>query len=193
MSGVNCRRRNSMPSARAVALASSVLATPGHALEQHVAAERERGEHVLQRLVVADDDLADLARDAGVQLLHDDRSLLWFGAHERGGERVDVLHPRRRRRRCRGPRAGRSGGPAAQTATSAVSASPSSVHFTLRRQAAEAARDAVAVHGLQERDRASRRRPARARARRCRPRRAPRSAAARRRRAARRCPRRCAR
>ena len=75
MSGVNCRRRKSIPSARAVALASSVLATPGHALEQHVAAERERGEHVLERLVVADDDLADLARDAGVQLLHERSSL----------------------------------------------------------------------------------------------------------------------
>ena len=44
-----------------------------------MAAERERGEHVLQRLVVADDDLAYLARDAGVQLLHDDRSLSLSG------------------------------------------------------------------------------------------------------------------
>jgi hypothetical protein len=43
----------------------------GHAFEQHVAAERERGEHVLERLGLADDNLAYLARDAGVQLLHE--------------------------------------------------------------------------------------------------------------------------
>ena len=36
-----------------------------------MAAERERGEHVLERLGVTDDDLAHLARDAGVQLLHE--------------------------------------------------------------------------------------------------------------------------
>ena len=51
------------------------LRGPGDALEQHVAAEGERGEHVLQRLGLAHHDLADLARDAGVQLLHDRCSL----------------------------------------------------------------------------------------------------------------------
>ena len=34
-------------------------------------AQRERREHVLERLGVTDDDLAHLARDAGVQLLHE--------------------------------------------------------------------------------------------------------------------------
>ncbi len=76
---MNCRRRNSIPSARAVALGQQRLGRAGDAFEQHVAAERERGQHVLQRLGLADDDLAYLARDAGVQLLHDDRSLSLSG------------------------------------------------------------------------------------------------------------------
>ena len=36
-----------------------------------MAAERERGQHVLERLGVTDDDLAHLPRHAGVQFLHE--------------------------------------------------------------------------------------------------------------------------
>ena len=75
MSGVNCRRRNSSAERPGCRARQQRLRDAGDALQQHVAAERQRGEHVLQRLVVADDDLAYLARDAGVQLLHGRASL----------------------------------------------------------------------------------------------------------------------
>ena len=39
---------------------ASVLATPGHALEQHVAAGEQRDEHPLDHPVLADDDPLDL-------------------------------------------------------------------------------------------------------------------------------------
>ena len=130
------------------------LGDPRDAFEQHVTAERERGEHVLQRLFVADDDLADLARDAGVQLLHDDRSfsLLRFGPHQRGGERIDVGHARRRRldvgilRRAEAP----AGGPDRHERGQRE---PEQGPPDARRQPAEATRHTVAVHGLQERHR----------------------------------------
>ena len=98
---MNCRRRNSSAERPRGGAREQRLGHAGRALEQHVAAERERGEHVLERLVVADDHLAHLARDAGVQLLHGRASLSGFARDERGGQRVDVLHARRRERDVR--------------------------------------------------------------------------------------------
>ena len=62
-SGVNWSRLKSRSSAAASALTSSVLATPGHAFEQDVAADQERGEEARDHAVLADDDLGDLAAD----------------------------------------------------------------------------------------------------------------------------------
>ena len=70
MSGVNCTRRNSTPIARANALATSVLATPGHAFEQQMTADGHRREQHLDHAVLADDDLANLPHHAIAQLVH---------------------------------------------------------------------------------------------------------------------------
>ena len=43
---------------------SSVLARPGHAGDQAVPAGEERDQHLLDDLVLADDDLAELGEDA---------------------------------------------------------------------------------------------------------------------------------
>ena len=189
MSGVNCSRRNSSASARAVALAGSSLRHAGDALQQHVTAQRERGQHVLQRLVVADDDLAYLARDAGVQLLHgrvslsglvrtsEDASASTYSTRGGGSDSSESsIGPKRRL--------------AAHSTTSIVSANPISTHFTFVGEPAEPTRGAVAVDGLLERDRLARAADQRrARTSRCRPGRAHDCAAATSRRAARRCPR----
>ncbi len=107
-------------------------------------------EHVLERLVVADDDLADLAGDARVQLPH--AVLLLWSAPGR----------RRARRRTRSAAAGArrsasSGGPsrrpAAQRPARPGEQQAGEHPLDPRREAAEPARRAVAVHGLQERDR----------------------------------------
>ena len=71
MSGVNWTRRNverRAPARRA--FASSVLATPGDALEQHVPADDGRGEQEVDGLVLADDDLLTSRSDAPEELLH---------------------------------------------------------------------------------------------------------------------------
>ena len=70
MSGVNCTRRKSTPIARANALASSVLATPGTPFEQHVAADGGAREQHLDDVVLTDDHLAHLAHDAIPELVH---------------------------------------------------------------------------------------------------------------------------
>ena len=97
-----------------MALASSVLATPGHALEQHVAAERERGQHDLERLALPDDDLADLARDALAELLHRRLPPVDRAAQRPPGGQRSVAGPRgarheRRRLRLAEPEARRRG------------------------------------------------------------------------------------
>ena len=59
-SGVNWMRENSRPSASASVRTSIVLPRPGHAFEQRVPAGEQAGEHAVDDLAVADDDLADL-------------------------------------------------------------------------------------------------------------------------------------
>ena len=59
-SGVNCRRLNEPPSTSATVLTVSVLARPGHALEQHVAAGQQRDQHALEHRFLADDHALDL-------------------------------------------------------------------------------------------------------------------------------------
>ena len=59
-SGVNCTRLVSTERAAARVRTSSVLAVPGHALHQHVAAAQQRDEQAGDRGVLADHGLADL-------------------------------------------------------------------------------------------------------------------------------------
>ena len=70
MSGVNCTRRKSTPTARANAFGEQRLGDAGHAFEQEVAADGRRGEQHLDDVVLADDDLAHLAHDAVSQFVH---------------------------------------------------------------------------------------------------------------------------
>ena len=70
-SGVNWSRLNDPPSASASVLTVSVLARPGHALEQHVAAGQERDEQALEHRLLADDHALDLEQrglERGVRL-----------------------------------------------------------------------------------------------------------------------------
>ena len=70
MSGVNCTRRNSSPSARATAFATQRLRDARHALEQDVAAHEQRAEDPLDRPLLADGDLRHLGHDPVAQALH---------------------------------------------------------------------------------------------------------------------------
>ena len=55
-------RANSVPSiVCAIERARIVFAVPGHVLEQHVPAARERGEHERDLVVLAEHDLLDVA------------------------------------------------------------------------------------------------------------------------------------
>ena len=63
-SGVNWMRLKSRSRISASVLISSVLARPGHAGDQAVAAGEERDQHLLDDLVLPDDDLAQLGEDA---------------------------------------------------------------------------------------------------------------------------------
>ena len=62
-SGVNWIRLNDRSRICATVLISSVLARPGHAGDQAVAAGEQRHQHLIDHLVLADDDLADLGED----------------------------------------------------------------------------------------------------------------------------------
>ena len=73
MSGVNCTRRNSTPTARRTRRHQR-LGDTGHAFEQQVPADARCREHDVDDVVLADDDLADLAHDSVSQLVH--RSVL---------------------------------------------------------------------------------------------------------------------
>ena len=57
---MNWSRLNEPPSTSATVLIVSVLARPGHALEQHVAAGEQRDEQPLEHPLLADDDALDL-------------------------------------------------------------------------------------------------------------------------------------
>ena len=128
------------------------LRGPRDALEQHMAAERERAEDVLQRLVVADHDLAHLARHAGVQLLHGAMLLSSSGfVRASAAASASTYSIRGGGGSVSGSSVGPNRRPTDHSATSDVRNSPSSTHLTCVRQPAEAARDAVPVHGLQER------------------------------------------
>ena len=110
MSGVNCARRNGSPSARAVAFASSVFATARHAFEQHVAADEERDEQPVDRLLLPEHDLGHLGLNAIAHGVH--RSLLArrssAAARVRSGRaRAAFAAPRARRAPPRRRRAGR--------------------------------------------------------------------------------------
>ena len=63
-SGVNWIRLKSRSRMSASVLISSVFARPGHAGDQAVAAGEERDQHLLDDLVLADDDLAQLGENA---------------------------------------------------------------------------------------------------------------------------------
>ena len=65
MSGVNCTRRKSTPSARAVAFASSVFATPGAPSSRTWPPTTAATSSCSTTCVLADDDLAHLARRGG--------------------------------------------------------------------------------------------------------------------------------
>ena len=69
---MNWMRLNSPPIASASVLMAIVLARPGHALDEDVAAGEERDDQPLQQVVLADDDLLDLVQQA----LHRGRSVL---------------------------------------------------------------------------------------------------------------------
>ena len=62
-SGVNWMRENFRSSTRAIVWMSSVLARPGRADDQAVAADEQRHQHLLDDLVLADDDLLQLGDD----------------------------------------------------------------------------------------------------------------------------------
>ena len=62
-SGVNWIRLNDRSRICATVLISSVLARPGHAGDQAVAAGEERHQDLIDDLVLPDDDLADLRQD----------------------------------------------------------------------------------------------------------------------------------
>ena len=70
MSGVNCTRRNSTPTARANAFASSVFGDAGNAFEQQMTADARRRDHDVDDVILADDDLAHLAHDPVSQFVH---------------------------------------------------------------------------------------------------------------------------
>ena len=63
-SGVNWMRLNDRSRICATVLMSSVLARPGHAGDQAVAAGEERDQDLIDHRVLPDDDLADLGEDA---------------------------------------------------------------------------------------------------------------------------------
>ena len=62
-SGVNWMRENCACTASHTLLTVSVLARPGHALEQHVAAGEQADQDALDHVALADDDLAHLVQD----------------------------------------------------------------------------------------------------------------------------------
>ena len=70
MSGVNCTRRNSTPIARANALATNVLATPGTPSSSRWPPTVTDASMHLDHAVLADDDLANLPHHAIAQLVH---------------------------------------------------------------------------------------------------------------------------
>ena len=72
-SGVNWMRLNDRFSARARVLIISVLARPGHAFQQAMAAAEERDQQLFDDVVLADDDLRKLIEDllAGLAQLTD--------------------------------------------------------------------------------------------------------------------------
>ena len=59
---MNWMRLNSPPIASARVLIAIVLARPGHALDEDVAAGEQRDDQPLQQVVLADDDLLDLVQ-----------------------------------------------------------------------------------------------------------------------------------
>ena len=69
-SGVNWMRLNFRSSTRAIEWMSSVLARPGHADDQAVAADEQRQQHLVDDLVLADDELLQLFDDALAAVLH---------------------------------------------------------------------------------------------------------------------------
>ena len=79
-----------------------VLARPGHALDEDVAAGEQRDDQPLEQVVLADDDLLDLVQ----QLLHRGGALsgVWL-VH--GQRLLSTAAGRRRRRRRRWGRRGR--------------------------------------------------------------------------------------
>ena len=70
MSGVNCARRNSSPSARATAFATSVFATPGTPSSRTWPPTSSAAEDPLDRPLLADGDLGHLGHDPVAQALH---------------------------------------------------------------------------------------------------------------------------
>ena len=69
-SGVNWIRLNLRSTASASVLISSVLARPGHAAQQAVAAGEERDQDLVDDALLADDDLGELALEPAGQLRH---------------------------------------------------------------------------------------------------------------------------
>ena len=59
---MNWIRLKSPPIAWASVLIAIVLARPGHALHEQVAAGEQRDDHPLEQVVLADDDLLDLVQ-----------------------------------------------------------------------------------------------------------------------------------
>ena len=69
-SGVNWMRENLRSSTRAIVWISSVLARPGRADDQAVAADEQRHQHLLDDLVLPDDDLFSARDDLLPARLH---------------------------------------------------------------------------------------------------------------------------
>ena len=67
-SAVNWMRPNWQPSTRPSVRTNSVLPKPGHALDQHVPAGEQGHQRAQHQFVLADEDLADLGRDAVEEL-----------------------------------------------------------------------------------------------------------------------------
>ena len=67
---MNWMRLNVPRIVRASVLTVSVLARPGHALDQQVALRQDRHQHALEEMVLADDDALHLVEDALHQRRH---------------------------------------------------------------------------------------------------------------------------
>ena len=99
---MNWMRRKVPPSTAASVLTVSVLARPGHALQQHVPAREQRDEQALEHRVLPDDHALDLVQgllEARARVLEGGR-LPTGVVHQTGGRR---LASRRPGRRCEPP------------------------------------------------------------------------------------------